>query len=494
MAKKIVARDIKEGHPVDMKSTTDMYYAKVGNMLLNEAFGCRMSWTLSPTELHDVVVKVVLYFEDIICDGGLWRAFVNKHQELYGKPLPFYDVEGEYFADEPHVEDIRLLIWDVLSGQNLSDMVHPEEEVIMNMADAFYEVLEAEFENAPINEDMKRYYEEAAFMDDFIRMRVALQWLFANCYLTRHEKNEDYFIEYNSSLARMMHLDEEDDRAIYASTNQVIFKAKIGMLALLPQEWLALLMEANGHSQHAETLRAVEFRDYQVYLLDGYDDVAMRVRGMDDEVLSIRLDGYSRLNTDMLENVEGCIASYVRFKGGWQPNGMDSWGRYRKTFEEKKEEKARYKKGFAEKNFKKIMKQTGGSPLVYLRDGEEVRRFLMDGIGVPQHLMQPSKLDDEKEIVAWVPNCDDGPFFSFGCTSAICDPRNPFYVKDERGEDSLELIVNPELSEDTMARYLIEHGMLPDAAFDDCMGKERGRQLVQENLDFIARSYRRSYY
>ena len=39
------------------------------------------------------------------------------------------------------------------------------------------------------------------------------------------------------------------------------------------------------------------------------------------------------------------------------------------------------------------MKKTGGSPLVYLHDGEEVRRFMMDGIGIPKHLMQPSRLD-----------------------------------------------------------------------------------------------------
>lgn len=494
MAKKIVARDIKEGHPLDMASSTDMYYANVGNKLLKEALGLHVSWSLSPTELHDVVVKVVLYFEDIICDGGLWRAFVNKHQELYGKPLPFYDVEGEYFADEPHVEDIRLLIWDALSGQNLGEIVHPEEDVIMDLADVFYEVLEAEFENAPINENMKRYYEEAAFMDDFVQMRYALQWLFANCYITRHEQNEEYFIEYHDSLTKMFQMDEEDNRAIYASTNQVIFKAKIGMLALLPQEWLALLMEANGNSHHAETLRAVEFRDYQVFLLDRYDDQTIRLKSMDDEILSIRKEGYGHFNTDTLKDVEGCVASFVRYKGEWQPNGMTSWGQYGKSFEEGKEKRARYRSGFSEKNFKKIMKKTGGSPLVYLHDGEEVRRFMMDGIGIPKHLMQPSRLDDEKEIVAWVPNCDDGPFFSFGSTSAICDPRNPFYVKDEKGEDSLELIVNPELSEDTMARYLIEHGMVPDASFDDRRGKERGKQLAQENLDFIARSFRRSYY
>lgn len=494
MAQRIVAKDINYGHPMDMKSSTDMYYANVGNIMLRKASVLRVSESLSSSELHDIVVKIVLYFEDIICDGGLWRTFVGKHQELYGKPLPYYDIEGEYFADEPHVEDIRLLIWDVLSEQNLNEVVHPEEDIIMDLADAFYEVLEEEFENAPINEDMKCYYEEASFMGDFIKMRSVLQWLYNYCYITRHKLNTDYFLEYNDHLSNMLHLEEGDPRAMYASSNQVVFKAKVGMLALLPLEWLALLMEANGNRQHAETLRAVEFRDYELYLLEDFDNETIRLMSLKDEILTIRMDGYSHFDSMDLKELEGCVASFVKFKGEWQPNGMDSWGRFRESFLKRKDEQTRYKKGFSEDHFKKIMKQTGGSPLVYLRDGEEVRRFLMDGIGFPKHLIQPSKLDDETEIVAWVPDCDDGPFFSFGCTSAICDPRNPFYVKDEIGADSLELIVNPEVSEDTMARFLIEHNLLPDAAFDSRFGKERGKQLAQENLDFIARSYRRSFY
>lgn len=494
MAQKIVALDLKNSHPEGMASSTDMYYANVGNILLRRASSVAAARSLRGSELREIVLKVVLYFEDVICDGGLWRSFVVKHRELYGKPLPFYDVTGEYFADEPHVEDIRLLIWDALTSNDLDDIVHPEEDVIIDLADAFYEVLEDEFEKAPINEDMKSYYETAAFMEDFIETRKVLVWFFTDCFLTKHAMNDGRFLEYNEHFANMFHMMVHDPRAHYASINQVIFKSKVGMLALPPKEWLALLMEANGNAAHAATLRGMEHRDYQLYVMKDIDQERVLLRDVKDEELSIRLDGYQDIASDDLGNLEGCVASFVRFKGEWTPNGMDSWGNYRDSFEKEKERRAHYREGFSKKNFDKLMKQTNGNPLVYLRDGEDVHRFLMDVIGVPKHLMQPSKLDDEKEIVAWVPTCDEGPFFSYGSTSAICDPRNPFYVKDEEGRDSLDLIIDYDISEDTMARYLIEHGFLPDAAFSPIKGKERGRQLVQENMDFIARSFRRSFY
>ena len=145
MAVKIVVRDIAHSHPDGMISSTDLYYANIGNLLLRKAFSVSSSKALRNSELRAIAVRIALYFEDIICDGGLWRSFVNKHQELYGKLLPFYDVEEEYYHDEPHVEDIRLLIWDTMLSENPDDIVHPEEDVIIHLADAFYQVLEDEF-------------------------------------------------------------------------------------------------------------------------------------------------------------------------------------------------------------------------------------------------------------------------------------------------------------------------------------------------------------
>ena len=39
-----------------------------------------------------------------------------------------------------------------------------------------------------------------------------------------------------------------------------------------------------------------------------------------------------------------------------------------------------------------------------------------------------------------------------------------------------------------LLEYAMEHDMLPDAALNSIRGEERGRELVRENYDFLARS------
>ena len=489
---KIVAENIRSGHPRGLICTTDFYYAKVGNMLLKaaESSGVR----LSNNELYRAVLRITLYFEDIICDSGVWHGFVNKHQALYNKPLPFYTISEDYYYDEPHEEDIRLLIWLTLVEVNPTEYPHPEKEEIMVLARNFYQVLDNEFEQAPINEDLKRFFQEAKFMNDYITVRDVMLWTMIGCYLNDHKDYDDIIDDELDHVSQRTQLEEDDPRTMYSAMTQLMFKYKVGPLALFPKEWLSLMMEANGNDAAAEALRKIEYRDIDVYLLDKSDDTYIYLRSTDDNVIAVRKDGYADLENKDLKEGMGCVAAFVRFNGEWNPNGMDSWGRLGQHFNEVKEHRKLYRDGFSEKHFKSLMKKTGGSPLVYLGNGDATRRFLMDDIGIPEHLMQESRLFEEKNIVAWVPNCNEGPFFSYGLTSTICDERNPFYVKDEKGDDSLELIANPELSQDDMAQYLIENHMVPDAAFDDRHGKERGRQLAQENLDFIARCYRRRYY
>ena len=489
---KIVAENIRSGHPRGMVCTTDFYYAKVGNMLLKAAEGSSVQ--LTNNELYRAALKVTLYFEDVICDSGVWRGFVNKHQALYNKPLPFYTISEDYYPDEPHEEDIRLLIWLTLVEVNPAEFPHPEEEAIMVLAEKFYQVLENEFEQAPINEDLKRFFEEAKFMNDYITARDAMLWTMMGCYLNDQKDYGDMIDDELDLMSKQTQLEKDDSRTMYSTMCQLMFKYKVGPLALLPKEWLALMMEPNGNGTAAETLRKIEYRNIDVYLLDKSDDTYIYLRSTDDSVIAVRKDGYADLKEMELKKGTGCVAAFVRFNGEWNPNGIDSWGRLDQHFNDVKEHRKNYREGFSEKHFKSLMKKTGGSPLVYLGNGDAVRRFLMDDIGIPEHLMQHSRLFEEENIVAWVPNCNEGPFFSYGLTSTICDKHNPFYVKDEKGEESLEIIANPELSQDDMARYLIDNHMLPDAAFADRYGKERGRQLAQENLDFIARCYRRRYY
>lgn len=53
---------------------------------------------------------------------------------------------------------------------------------------------------------------------------------------------------------------------------------------------------------------------------------------------------------------------------------------------------------------------------------------------------------------------------------------------------------SPDAFPSELVHYLTEKDYLPDAAIKSVYGISRGRQLVQENKDFIARFFRQNSY
>lgn len=70
-------------------------------------------------------------------------------------------------------------------------------------------------------------------------------------------------------------------------------------------------------------------------------------------------------------------------------------------------------------------------------------------------------------------------------------PDNPYYDKGKAEEGALTLCLMPEGSHPDLVLYLIEHDLVPDAMFNDINGKDHGRLLLQDNLDFMVRCMRR---
>ena len=494
MSLQITAKDMMMMHPKGMQCATDFYYAKVWNLLLHRLLKNPKKEGLDEEIMIKLVLKTTLYFEDIICDSGLWHSFIEKYQALYGKTLPFYSFNGEYYADEPHIQDIRLLLWDVMMEVCENEIINPENPTLTAIAYDFCEVLDDEFEKAPVNEKLKDFFEHPAFIDDFIKMRNVLQWIFSTCYLTSGRYKFQGFHETHESIVKLLKIGSFDERGAYAAMCLLPFKNKTGMLAMLPQEWLAGFLEYNGREDEAKKLRAIEYRPYDLYKLNGFDETYIRLSDTQGGEFAVRKDSYGDLADSTLMTAEGCIASFVKYLGEWNINGIDSWGKIGKMYEEQRKKKRRYKSGLPPKNYEAMMKKSGGSPLFYLRDGKAVQHFLIEEVGIPPKMMHPSELDDKEYIAAWVPSPDEDIFFAPDAALLIKDERNPFYKGTCDDETSIELISVPDRLQDDMVRYLIAHNMLPDAALNHLKGPEAGRKLAQDNLDFLARSIRRDQY
>jgi len=486
----ITAQDIKTAHPIALNCLTDLDYAKVGNKLLRRIRKMHLPKEITGEMMKKMALKVTLYFEDIICDCGIWRSFVEKHHELYGQWLPFYDITEEYYADEPHIQDIAVLIWDCLLEELDGEIIVPHSPYLLQVAREFYEVLEDEFEKIPINEELKAYFEEAPFLDDFITLRFILQWVYGFCYLTTGYGTADAVDDECEIVSSVLRLDEDDDRVLYAAMSQVCVKVKVGMLALLPQEWLALILERNSQKEAAKKVRQLEYHSYDLYKMTKHDDEYLYLRDTCGKDIKVRIDDYQNMNVDILAETDGCVASFVKYRREWHINGIDTWGKLGKAYEAEYERKRRYKSGIPQKTYDSLMKKSGGSPLFYFRNGWELRKFTIEELGVPEHLVKSSEMDSKEYLVLWIPSANTNFSIAPDAALSIRDPRNPyFHAKKDQG-GAFGLLIEGNRMPGDMIRYLIDHDMLPDLEEDFDFGPGD----MRSKLDFFARALRRDEY
>lgn len=87
----ITLRDIRKGHSFGVSSPTDNDYVRIANAEFDMLRYVSFCAQRTDDEMKRMAIKLTLYFEDMVSEIGLWHSFVQKHQQLYGKPLPFYN-------------------------------------------------------------------------------------------------------------------------------------------------------------------------------------------------------------------------------------------------------------------------------------------------------------------------------------------------------------------------------------------------------------------
>lgn len=490
MIRKIVALDIKRKHPITLNADTDIEYSRFANKIRE-----RLAIALLPHTDEEVVTEVALnltlYLEDVIADCGIWRTFVTKHKELYGKPLPFYRVdESTYYTDEPCVGDVQFVIWQTLYN-TLGAVLNPEESYLLDAASAVMDVIEESFETLPINTTLADYFHKAGFLTDFIPTRFLLRWLMLDCYLTGTPQLYPILEENASELMSVL---EDGSMATYQIDCLAAFTYKVGPMAYFPTEWLRFILAENGNKEAAQIITDMVFYDYSAYQVTKEDDKGVYLESVQGEEIFIT---YTALNLKkgVLAKGKLVLMSLVRFKDKWELNGMlseatgsDLFERYRKEEEEKK----KITKGIP--RYKALMELSGGSPFFYFKDTKEYKTFLKKEMKLKDaRLIDRSFPDEEHNIVLFMPSAKEGFDTVSELACFLQDERNPYYEEDLDSKSIWEAFIN--LTTPGMIDYIIRQNMLPNLSFPIVNGEEeRARSLVSENIDFLARCLKRMNY
>ena len=485
----ITLRDIRKGHPFGVSSPTDAGYVRIAKAVFDWLRCTPFCAERSEEELKRMAIKLTLYFEDMVSEIGLWHSFVRKHQQLYGKPLPFYHVEKNYTPDEPHIEDIQFLLWDSTLDDEYSDtLVNPENEALAYAARTVYTYFMELFEDTPINDDLYDFFHEARFTDNFYDVRQVLKWYFFDCYLTSGRFKDSTFdeaLDYQMDLCRGNR--QVAQSAVEAS---IAFRYQVGPLALKPQEWLAALLTVHGHADKAANVATIEAKELEPYVLEHYDRQTVTLRNVDDELMTVRRTEYFHVQTTLLKSpdTEGCVGSYARYNGEWYLNGMNSWGDILRLIPEYKNERNANFRDIAA-NPQSILNK---EKIFFFERKEEYERFLEEELKMPKGSKAPLPAKT-KNIILYIPSIEEGKLCTIiDCAEYIKHKNNPMYDKEK--SKSHFLISDIEQVPGEFIRYAIANNLMPDFALNSNRGYAHGRQLAQDNLDFLARTLRRQDY
>lgn len=237
----ITLDDIKRRLPdFDDFKSTDEYFLTLAKYIDKLWDSMKVFPELKEEQRKAVVVSLVAYYQDILADAGMWRAFITMCRKLYGKPVPFYKEPEDYIDCELNQIDLNFIIWYTLeSSLGFNGLVSPFDSDIDRFARQTYKLFDYLYEDAPTPENFKSLLELE--LDDKEQAREifnASAWLFWNSYFIRPVSKYIYEPE----------IDEEEELSIEETlTNELrlrtTFEQPTGPLALYVNEWLRLIID-----------------------------------------------------------------------------------------------------------------------------------------------------------------------------------------------------------------------------------------------------------
>ncbi len=489
---KIQLRDWIISHPDCFRSSTDFAYVKVANDLLKVIRHSVLGDDLDDFDKHQLALALTLYFEDVVSEIGLWNAFVVKHKELYDKYLPFYDIdEEEYHIGEVNEEDIRFLIWSHLMDMGDGRFYNPENPDIMMLAQQVFVFLDKKFETTPINEEFKEFLYDAKKLEDFYFVKTVLIWMTREAYLLKSSITDYYMEEYIEQYAETFK-EWDDSKFSYMLSSERAISVKVGPLALLPKEWFSIMCRKEGLDECAKDIMEISLNPLHIFSVEDHDADKLYIKGADEKLITLSKDCFNDLSPDVLEENKCLISSLVNYKGSWNINGMATWNKDVKGIEQDRERLQKNKTKEIE-TFADMIKDNGNSPMFYFKNTDDMMKCFGKYAKISESFKLP-KESEEWENIAVLVESDADFSIAPGKAVAIKDKRNPYYNAKVASSKALGILADADNISREMIHYLLEHKLLPDACVNSLHGPERGRQLVQENIDFIARFMRRERY
>lgn len=229
-----------------------------------------------------------------------------------------------------------------------------------------------------------------------------------------------------------------------------------------------------------------------IFRVDGIDDEYIRVMGTEGEPLLVRRNSLDNRNALNINNPKSLIAALAQWKGKWEIIGMSSWFEDDRMYYElmERDQKAPNQQTAL---LSEMLEKLNGRKLFFFRNHTELDTWIKENLHVNYVNPEGKDYSEATNILVFVE--DSGALSIIPNGACVVKSKdNPLYSQEKASEEAVNLLFCTGASSSNISRYLIKNGLLPDAHLNSLISPERGRQLLQENMDFLARCIRRCNY
>ena len=469
-------------HPYDVPHPSDSYFVTLSNRMLgvvDRMIGDEISSKAKKT----IALSVAAYFEDVISGFGLWQGFTRKHFSMYGKYLPFYELADDYIPEEINPEDVSFLIWSIMQLEEKDERVlNPENIGIVSLGTVLFAILDEEYETAPDNETLQDFFTKTVDYDNFIDFRTIVSWFYYDSYLMAPYTAECLDRELDG-LKQQKGDKKMKDAVAYTVINELIFKNPCGPLALKTFEWFGAIVGEDTDLGKMLLRTRFKCKMPKTYLITDKDEISLTLLPFDsDEPLFLPHDTFK--DKIPYKIGEAILCNLVYFNGRWELNGF--MVEIPAEQYEKDREEAETKRDNIKYSIGLFLKATKNKPICYFKNEKDVVAFFNTAFALKEKT-KTNHFEGRENFLSFAEH-ENGIVTIENIAMYVKEKDNPCYDKERAENSGLSLIAVYELSRE-LIEYLIKNNLIPDLYMNSMQGKEHGRKLVQDNLDFMFRFF-----
>lgn len=230
----------------EVEQSSDQAYLAVANRLYH-TWDSKGLLQEAPDDLKKVVcLGLTGYYQDIVSDAGVWRAFTDLCKKMYGRYVPFHNDTEDYIVYELNRADVEFIVWYMLAFNSMQfRFCSPLEPALTEVAGELYKILEEEYDNIPTPDHYRDLFDcELHNQEDTEKLYDLGQWLFWRNWLMVPPFQLTYANIY-SQLVEIQHTAPSPEVArkqIEEIREQVLTSMPTGPLALYLREWLSVIL------------------------------------------------------------------------------------------------------------------------------------------------------------------------------------------------------------------------------------------------------------